>query len=117
MKVDRTEDVLGVENVTYVIDNRTEDGDIWMTQAAIAVILGTTQQNIAYHLNKKFETGELSEEENKINPSNTNITCIPLINPQADKQPILYNLDAIIAVAYSVNSIQATKVRKWGNGI
>lgn len=117
LKIDMTEDVLGVENVTYVVDNRTEEGDIWMTQAAIAVILGTTQQNVAYHLNKKFDSGELSKEENKVDPNLTNNFCKLKINTRTDNQPFLYNFDALMAVVYSVNSKQAISIRKWSNQV
>lgn len=88
-----------------------------MDQKTIAVLLDTTVGNVSYHLNKKFERGELSKEENTVNSNKGTNSSFPLINPESTKQPILYNFDAIIAVAYSVNSIQAAKVRKWANGV
>ena len=105
------------EDVTYVVDNRTDEGDIWMTQAAIAAILGVTVDNVSKHLKKKFESGELSEEENKLNPNDSTIGGIVIINPEAKTQPILYNLDAFMAVVYGVNSKQAISIRKWSNGV
>ena len=103
----------GIDNLNFIVDHE----DLWMDQKTIAVLLGTTVGNVSKHLNKKFESGELSKEENEKNPNDTTNSCIAPINPEATTQPRLYNLDAIIAVAYSVNSKQAAKVRKWSNGI
>ena len=86
-----------------------------MDQKTMASLLGTTQQNIAKHLINKFESGELFKEENIRNLNNTTNSCIPPINPQSTRQPILYNFEAILSVAFSVNSKRALKVRRWAN--
>ncbi len=86
-----------------------------MDQKTIASLLGTLRQNITKHLNNKFENGELSDEENKINPNDATNSSIITISPEANTQPILYNFEAIIAVAFSVNSKRALKVRRWAN--
>lgn len=78
-----------------------------MDQKTIAVLLGTIVGNISKHLNNKFENGELSEKENKINPNNSTNSRIPLISSESKRQPILYDFDAILTVAFSVNSNQA----------
>ena len=108
---------MGAKNITYVVDSRTEDGDIWMTQAAIASILGVTVDTVSYHLKRKFESGELSVDENMLNPNDSKNIRIIIINPEAKTQPILYNFDAIMAVVYSVNSKQAISIRKWSNQV
>ena len=68
-------------------------------------------------MNKKFESGELFKEENTINPNDGTNTSIITISPKANTQPILYNFEAILAVAYSVNSKRALQVRRWANKI
>lgn len=83
----------------------------------MASLLGTTQQNIAKHLINKFESGELFKEENIRNLNNTTNSCIPPINPQSTRQPKLYNFEAILVVAFSVNSKRAIMVRRWAKEI
>lgn len=66
-------------------------------------------------MNNKFESGELSKKENTINPNNGTNSSIPLISSESTKQPILYNFEAILAIAFSVNSKRALQVRRWAN--
>ena len=81
----------------------------------MAALLGTGVGNISKHLNNKLESGELSKEENIINPNNSTNSIIPLIPSESTKQPKLYNFESILAVAFSVNSKRALKVRRWAN--
>lgn len=81
----------------------------------MASLLGTSRQNITKHLNNKFENGELFREENTLNPNDGTNSSIITISPEANTQPILYNFEAILAVAFSVNSKRALKVRRWAN--
>lgn len=110
-----TENVFDINGVRLIIDYEHED--IWMDQKTIAGLLGTTVKTISYHLNKKFESGELVKEEAQVNPNLSNKFGKLKINTKTANQPILYNLDALIAVAYSVNSKRALQVRKWANGV
>lgn len=84
-----------------------------MDQKTMALLLGTSRRNVAKHLNNKFESDELSDEENKVNPNNGTNSSIPLISSRSTKQPILYNFIAILTVAFSVNSKRAIEVRRW----
>ena len=59
------------------------------------------------HLNNIFESGELLKSEVTLNPNDSTNSEIIIINPDAETQPILYNLDVIISVGYRVNSKQA----------
>lgn len=79
---------------------------LWMTQKAIAQLFDAKTSTINYHLKEIFASGELVEDSviRKIR-----ITA-------ADGKKYLtgfYNLDAIIAVGYRVNSKQATQFRIW----
>jgi prophage maintenance system killer protein len=86
---------------------------IWATQAQIARVFETTVQNIIIHLGNIFKEGELAKVA----------TCKDFLQVQKEgnravKRSIeYYNLDAIIAVGYRVNSKQATKFRIWATGI
>ena len=86
-----------------------------MDQKTMASLLGTSRQNITKHLNNKFENGELSDEENKIDLKSATNSCEFPKMPSSTKQPILYNFESILAVVFSVNLKRALKVRRWAN--
>ena len=97
-------------NVQVVIKDET----IWCTQKAMAQLFGVGVPAISKHLKNIFEEGELLQEmtiskmETVINRGKRG-----KVNEQID----FYNLDAIIAVGYRVNSIKATKFRQWATKI
>jgi hypothetical protein len=78
----------------------------WLTQKAIAQLFGVEVPAISKHFKNIFESGELNE-----------ISVISKMETTAsDGKNYLttfYNLDAIIAVGYRVNSKQATQFRIW----
>ena len=90
------------------------DETIWCTQKAMAQLFGVGVPAVSKHLKNIFEEGELSPEmtiskmETVINRGKRGE-----VNEQID----FYNLDAIIAVGYRVNSIKATKFRQWATKI
>ena len=90
-------------NVTYFEDN------FWLTQRLIAQLVGVEVPAINKHLNNIFEENELDKE--------TTISKMEIVqqegNRQVKRQVEFYNLDAIIAVGYRVNSKQATQFRIW----
>ena len=83
-----------------------EDETFWLSQKKMAELFGVETHTINYHLKEIFKTNEL--EENSV---------IRKIRITADdgKNYLtnFYNLDAIIAVGYRVNSIEATRFRIW----
>lgn len=91
-----------------------KDETIWCTQKAMAQLFGVGVPAISKHLKNIFEEGELLQEmtiskmETVINRGKRG-----KVNEQID----FYNLDAIIAVGYRVNSIKATKFRQWATKI
>lgn len=81
----------------------------WMDQRAIADMFDTTQQNISLHLKNVYVTGELSEEA-----THKDFLLVRHEGSrEVQRRVASYNLDAIIAVGYRVNSMQATKFRQW----
>ena len=101
-------------NVIFDYENET----LWVTQKTMAELFNKTQKTISKHLNNIFNSGELIKEEVTFNPNDSTISGIVVkINPKANTQPILYNLDAIISVGYRVNSKEATQFRKWSTKI
>ena len=83
-----------------------EEETFWLTQKKMAELFDVEVNTINYHLKEIFQTAELEEERviRKIR-----------ITASDDKSYLTnhYNLDAIIAVGYRVNSDRATKFRIW----
>ena len=87
------------------------NGDtFWMSQSRIATLFGVDVSTINYHLHNIDESGEvhLSEAVRKIPMS---------LDKWSDDSPLMYNLDAIIAVGYRVNSYEATQFRIWATSV
>ena len=86
------------------------DEDVWLTQKMMAVLYDVKTNTINYHLKKVFADNEL-EEAAVIR--NFRITASDGKNYHASH----YNLSAIIAVGYKVNSERAVQFRKWATTI
>lgn len=83
-----------------------KDENFWLSQKLIAQLFGVEVPAISKHLKNIFESGELNE----------NAVISKMETTAADGKNYLttfYNLDAIIAVGYRVNSKQATQFRIW----
>ena len=85
----------------------------WMSQKRMADLFGVDVRTVNYHLGQIYETGELTKE--------ATIRKIGIIQSEGkrdvERTPLFYNLDAIIAVGYRVNSYQATQFRIWATSV
>ncbi|UQD56652.1 virulence RhuM family protein [Flavobacterium sp. K5-23] len=92
----------GKVNITVTYLNDT----FWLPQKAIAALFGVEVPAISKHLKNIFESSELDE-----------ISVVSKMETTASDgkkyNTTYYNLDAIIAVGYRVNSKQATQFRIW----
>jgi hypothetical protein len=83
-----------------------KEESVWLTQKALAELFGVKVPAVNKHLKNIFETGELMEN-----------SVISILETTASDgktyKTQYYNLDAIIAVGYRVNSYQATQFRIW----
>jgi len=100
------------DNGDVKVDVLLKDKTIWMPQKNIAELFGVGVPAISKHLKNIFESGELSE---KVVVSILEITTQhgALADKQQTKETKFYNLDAIIAVGYRVNSHRATRMQDW----
>ena len=100
---------------------KTDNGDVrveillyqenlWLTQAKMAELFEVQKASISKHLKNIFESGELLEES-VVSKMETTASDGKRYNIN------YYNLDAIIAVGYRVNSRKATMFRIWANRI
>lgn len=98
------------ENDKVQIHALFQDETLWLTQKLIAELFSTTKQNISTHLRRIFDDGELLEES----VVKDFFTTAPDGKSYNTKH---YNLDAIIAVGYRVNSKRATAFRQWATRV
>ena len=96
----------GEARIEVIFNNET----FWMSQKRMADLYNVETNTINYHLKEIFKSGELNEQSviRKIG-----ITA----NDNKTYNTNIYNLDAIIAVGYRVNSYQATQFRIWATSI
>jgi hypothetical protein len=80
------------------------DETFWLTQKRMAELFGVEVPAINKHLSNIYETGELDKE--------ATISILETVQQEGarmvKRNVEFYNLDAIIAVGYRVNSHQAT---------
>lgn len=85
------------------------DETAWLTQRALAELFGVQAPAIAKHLKNIFDFGELDRK--------ATISKMEIVASEGGRDVVrqveFYNLDAIIAVGYRVNSYQATQFRIW----
>jgi hypothetical protein len=91
------------------VECRFQDETLWLTQRLMADLFGVGVPAINKHLKNIFESGELVEA--------ATISKLEIVRSEGGREVRreveFYNLDAIIAVGYRVNSYQATQFRVW----
>ncbi len=92
------------------VDVNMQNGDIWMSQDVMANLYDTTKQNISYHLNNIFK-------EEELNKNSVVKDFLTTANDGKNYNVLHYNLDAIIAVGYRINSKKATEFRIWATKV
>ena len=104
------------EIVLYQIDKTNicvsvffHEETFWLTQKAMAELFDCSTDNISLHLKNIFREEELDEK------STTEFFSVVQKegNRNVTRNVKCYNLDAIIAVGYRVNSKKATRFRQW----
>jgi hypothetical protein len=86
------------------------DEDVWLSQKMMGSLYDVNVRTVNEHLKKIFADNEL-EENSVIRKFRITATDGKNYNTQH------YNLSAIIAVGYKVNSERAVQFRKWASGI
>ena len=95
------------------VDVIVKDDTLWLTQKGMAELFDCSSDNISQHLKRIFEDGELerSATTEKFSVVQTEGTR------NVTRTLEYYNLDAIIAVGYRVNSQRATHFRIWATNV
>ena len=108
------------EYLTYVaaigksdesVEVRYEDENLWLTQKLMAQLYDVNVKTINYHLNRIYADCEL--------PKEATIRKFQIVQMEGSRQitreVIHYDLHAIIAVGFKVNSELAAQFRRWAN--
>ena len=98
-------DESGKEYVSVVFKDET----FWLTQKAMAELFNVNVPAVSKHLQNIYEEGELERDSTS--------SKMETVQHEGERQVRRivdhYNLDAIIAVGYRVNSKKATRFRQW----
>ena len=92
------------------IEVRVESETVWLTQKLMGALFEVNVRTVSEHLQNIFASGELKEAA----------VVRKFRNTASDGKQYLtafYNLDAIIAVGFRVNSARATQFRQWAIGV
>lgn len=92
------------------IEVRLQNGTIWLSQKLMATLFDCSTDNISLHLKNIFNEGELNQEAVVEEFSVT-------ASDGKSYKTKHYNLDAIIAIGYRVNSLRATVFRQWATSV
>lgn len=86
-----------------------KDDTFWLNQKAMAELFDVNVPAISKHLANIYEEGELDRD--------STISKMEIVQEEGNRKvkriQDFYNLDAIIAVGYRVNSFKATRFRQW----
>lgn len=105
--------IFKIDNSKVNIDVLFQDETLWLTQKKMAELFETTPQNITLHLKNIYNEQEQDESA----------TCKEFLQVQKEgsrevkRLSKYYNLKAIVAVGYRVNSHRAIEFRKWATAI
>ena len=98
-----------VEGSNICVNVMFKEDTFWMTQKAMADLFECTADNISLHLKNIYKEEELDE-----NGTAEFFSVVQNEGQRSVKRKVkCYNLDAIIAVGYRVNSKKATHFRQW----
>jgi len=87
--------------------------NLWLTQDRIATLFGVDRSVITKHIKNIYDDAELIENATSAKFAQVQIEGTREVN----RSIAFYNLDAIIAVGYRVNSQKATQFRIWATQI
>jgi hypothetical protein len=86
-----------------------QEETFWLSQKKMAELFGVESNTVTYHLKEIYQSGELEQVS-----TTRKIRVVQKEgNRDVSRDVDFYNLDAIIAIGYRVNSFQATQFRIW----
>lgn len=95
------------------VEVRIAEESVWLTQKLMGVLFEVSVPTINEHLNNLFSQNEISKS--------ATIRNFRIVQKEGAREVVrnieFYNLEAIIAVGFRVNSLRAIQFRQWAVGI
>ena len=109
----KNEIVVYQPDATMRMEVSVRDQMIWLTQQKIGELFDVGKAAISKHLKNIFSTGELKRE--------ATVSKMETVQNEGGRRIVreieYFNLDAIIAIGYRVNSFKATQFRIWATEV
>lgn len=90
-----------------------KDGTLWLTQKMITELFDVQKAAISKHLKNIYESGELDKDSTVSKMETVQNEGAREISRNLD----YYNLDVVISIGYRVNSVRATRFRRWATAV
>ena len=104
------------DNAEVKVEILLQNENLWLTQAKMAERFDVQKAAISKHLKNIFADGELDEKV-VVSKMETTTPHGAMAGKEQKKLTNIYNLDAIIAVGYRINSKKATMFRIWATQV
>ena len=104
------------DNAEVKVEILLQNENLWLTQAKMAELFDVQKAAISKHLKNIFADGELDEKV-VVSKMETTTPHGAMVGKEQTKFVNIYNLDAIIAVGYRINSKKATIFRIWATQV
>lgn len=95
-----------------VVQLRTVGGTVWLTQAQMAELYGTSKQNIQQVIARVLADGEVDNST-----VNSELTVQTEGSRTVRRELKVYNLDMILAVGFRVTTPRAVQFRQWATTV
>lgn len=94
------------------VQMRAAGGTVWLAQAQIAELYGTSIQNVQQTIGRVLADGEVDERT-----INSELMVRQEGSRQVRREVKLYNLDMVLAVGYRVTTRRAVQFRQWATSV
>lgn len=95
-----------------VLQLRASDGTVWLSQAQLAELYGTSVPNVAQLIRRVLADGEVPEST-----INSELIVQTEGSRQVQREVKFYNLDMILAIGYRVTTPRAVQFRQWATTV
>lgn len=108
-----TNNIVIFEPENQPVQVRLKGETVWLSQAQMADLFGTSAVNASLHQKNIFKDDEFEESA-----TTEDFSVVRQEGARKVKRQLKhYNLDAIISAGYRVNSTRATRFRQWATGV
>ena len=110
---DESQIVLYQPDESISLQVKIEEDTVWLTQAQMVELFGSSKANISEHINNIYQQGELMQS--------ATVRKFRTVRKEGNRTVTrnmdYYNLDMIISVGFRVNSHKGIRFRQWANNV